>query len=155
MKEEKATFAAGCFWHVQEVFDKIPGVIKTTVGYTGGSTDNPSYKEVSSGNTGHAEAIEVIYDADKVNYEQLLESFWNMHDPTQLNRQGPDVGTNYRSAIFYHNEEQKKLAEESKEKEAKEYDKGIVTKIVKASKFYPAEDYHQRYNEKRGKTCIA
>lgn len=148
MKKKKAIFAGGCFWHIQEEFDNVPGVVKTTVGYTGGTTKNPTYKEVSSGKTGHAEAIEVIYDEDKVSYEQLLDAFWDMHDPTQMNRQGFDIGTNYRSAIFYVNEKQKKLAEKSKKKESKNYGKGIVTKIVKAKEFYPAEENHQKYNEK-------
>lgn len=153
MKKEKATFAAGCFWHIQEEFDKIKGVLKTTVGYTGGTKKNPSYEEVSSGKTGHAESIEIIFDLDMVSYKELLDAFWKMHDPTQLNRQGFDIGENYRSVIFYHNAEQKKQAEESKKKAQKNFKEPIVTEIVKASKFYLAEEYHQKYNEKRGKTC--
>ncbi len=153
MKKEKATFAAGCFWHIQEEFDKIKGVLQTMVGYAGGTKKNPSYEEVSSGKTGHAESIEIIFDLDMVSYKELLDAFWKMHDPTQLNRQGFDIGENYRSVIFYHNAEQKKQAEESKKKAQKNFKEPIVTEIVKASKFYLAEEYHQKYNEKRGKTC--
>jgi peptide-methionine (S)-S-oxide reductase len=149
---EIATFAAGCFWGVQSTFDEVPGVIKTTVGYTGGKTENPNYKEVCYNDTGHAEALEIEFDPKKVSYEKLVEIFWEMHDPTTLNRQGPDVGDQYRSAIFYHNPEQKKIAEASKTALDKKgtLGKPIVTQIVPAVKFYPAEEYHQKYNEKQG-----
>ena len=152
-KTKIATFGAGCFWHVEEVFSKIPGVIKTEVGYTGGSKENPTYEQVSSGKTGHAEGIQIIYDPEKVNYEELLDVFWKIHDPTTLNRQGADIGTNYRSAIFYHSLLQKKAALKSKEEIEKKYDKPIFTEIKKAKMFYPAEEYHQKYFEKQGGTC--
>jgi len=148
----KATFAAGCFWGVEATFRQIPGVTSTRVGYTGGKTENPTYKEVCTDGTGHAEAVEVDYDPAKVRYNDLLSIFWENHDPTQLNRQGPDWGTQYRSAIFYHSAEQKAEAQASKEalENAHRYSKPIVTKIVPAVTFYPAEDYHQQYLEKRG-----
>jgi peptide-methionine (S)-S-oxide reductase len=148
----KATFAAGCFWGVEATFRQIPGVISTRVGYIGGGTDNPTYKEVCTDRTGHAEAVEVEYDAAKVSYDALLKVFWENHDPTQLNRQGPDWGTQYRSAIFFHTPEQKGVAAASKEslEKAGRYAKPIVTQIVPAETFYPAEDYHQQYLEKRG-----
>jgi len=146
---EKATFAAGCFWGVQATFDKSEGVEKTTVGYTGGTTKNPTYKQVCTGKTGHAEAIEIIYNSEKISYEQLLETFWMMHDPTQKNRQGPDIGTQYRSAIFYHTQEQKELAEKSKEQKEKDLGVKIQTEIKPATIFYPAEEYHQKYLEKQ------
>jgi peptide-methionine (S)-S-oxide reductase len=148
----QATFAAGCFWGVEEAFREIPGVISTTVGYTGGTLKNPTYQDVCSGRTGHAEAIEVEFDPARVSYLELLAVFWKSHDPTTMNRQGPDVGTQYRSAIFYHDAEQEKEARESKailEKE-KIFKRPIVTEIVSASDFYRAEDYHQRYFERRG-----
>ena|SRR3989338_3669686 len=146
-KIETATFAAGCFWGVEYKFAQIKGVVNTTVGYTGGHLKNPSYEDVCSGETGHAEAVKVKFDPNQVSYEKLLEVFWELHDPTQLHRQGPDVGTQYRSAIFYQNEEQKKAAIKSKEKLEKsgKYKKPIVTEIVPASQFYPAEEYHQKY----------
>ena len=144
-KLEKATFAAGCFWGGQATFDKIKVVIKTTVGYTGGNFKNPSYEDVCSDITGHAEAVEIEYDPKVVSYEKLLDVFWRIHDPTTINKQGPDIGTQYRSAIFYHKEKQKLLAIKSKEKESKKYKNKIVTEIKKASKFYPAEGYHQKY----------
>lgn len=150
MVKSKATFGAGCFWHVEEVFMKTKGVTETKVGFMGGAVKNPSYKEVSRGKTGHAEVCQVIYDPDKVSYNSLLKKFWKMHNPTQLNRQGLDVGKQYRSVIFYHNFEQKKKAIESKEKEQKKYKKEIVTEIVPAKAFYKAEEYHQKYYKKCG-----
>lgn len=156
-REEKATFAAGCFWGVEAAFRQVKGVIATRVGYTGGRTKHPTYEEVCSGRTGHAEAVEVIFDAGIVSYRELLDLFWSIHDPTQLNRQGPDYGTNYRSAIFYHSDEQKTLAEGSRKKlgESGRYGRRqIVTEIVPATPFYAAEDYHQQFYEKQGrKSC--
>lgn len=151
---EKATFAAGCFWHVEEAFREVEGVISTAVGYMGGSLKNPSYKDICSDETGHAEVVQVEFDHTKFFYEKLIEIFWIIHDPTQINRQGHDVGTQYRSAIFYHSEKQKEIALQSKEKEQKKYKKKIMTEIVKASVFYRAEEYHQQYLKKRKlKTC--
>ncbi|MGA8868961.1 MAG: peptide-methionine (S)-S-oxide reductase MsrA [Candidatus Sulfotelmatobacter sp.] len=149
---EKATFAAGCFWGVEATFRQIPGVLGTRVGYTGGRTDNPTYKEVCTDNTGHAEAVEVDYDPAKVAYNDLLKVFWENHDPTQVNRQGPDWGTQYRSAIFFHGPQQEAAARASKEalEKARRYSKPIATQIVPAVKFFEAEDYHQQYLEKRG-----
>ena len=150
-KTEKATFAAGCFWQVEEAFRKVNGVVSTMVGYTGGKTKNPTYEKVCTDATGHAEAVHVEFNPSKVSYEELLDVFWSIHDPTQLNRQGPDVGTQYRSAISYHNEKQKKAAIASKEKLEKsgKFRNPIVTAIVPISEFYKAEKYHQRYLEKR------
>ena len=150
---EKATFAAGCFWGVESAFREHigKGVVSTRVGYTGGHTENPTYEQVCSHTTGHAEAVEVEYDPQKIAYKELLELFWKMHDPTTLNRQGPDIGDQYRSAIFYHSEEQRKQAEESKSELQKAMpEKKVVTEITAAPKFWPAEDYHQQYAEKRG-----
>ena len=149
-KMEKAVFAAGCFWGVEAIFQQLDGVVDTTVGYTGGRTENPTYKEVCRKNTGHAEAIEIIYDPAKISYEELLAYFWRLHDPTTLNRQGPDVGTQYRSAVFYSTPEQKAAAEKIKAESGKKWKKPIVTEIVPAGKFYPAEDYHQDYFKKQG-----
>jgi peptide-methionine (S)-S-oxide reductase len=148
----KAIFAAGCFWGVEATFRQIPGVLSTRVGYTGGQTVNPTYKDVCTDGTGHAEAVEVEYDPARVSYGQLLEVFWENHDPTQLNRQGPDWGTQYRSAIFYTTPEQEKEAKASKEARERSgaYRKPVVTQIVPEATFYPAEDYHQQYLEKRG-----
>jgi peptide methionine sulfoxide reductase msrA/msrB len=145
-----AAFDAGCFWGVEETFRTIKGVLNTTVGYMGGKTENPTYEEVCSHTTGHAEAVLVEYDPGQISYGALLRVFWKMHDPTTLNRQGPDVGSQYRSAIFYFDEEQKKEAVESVKEAQKDYSRPIVTEIVPAGAFYPAEDYHQRYYQKRG-----
>jgi peptide-methionine (S)-S-oxide reductase len=147
---EKAVFAAGCFWGVESIFQELDGVVDTTVGYTGGKTENPTYKQVCYTDTGHAEAIEIIYNPDKVSYEQLLDIFWRMHDPTTLNRQGPDVGTQYRSAVFYYTPEQKTAAEKVKLEAQKKWKRPIVTEIVEGGVFYPAEDYHQDYFKNRG-----
>ncbi len=152
----KATFAAGCFWGVEATFRQLPGVISTRVGYTGGSFENPTYQDVCSSRTGHAEAVEVDYDPSKLSYDKLLEIFWDNHDPTQLNRQGPDTGTQYRSAIFFHSPEQEAAAKDSKAmlEKTHRFSKPVVTQIVPAVTFYPAEDYHQQYLEKRGlATC--
>jgi peptide-methionine (S)-S-oxide reductase len=148
----KATFAAGCFWGVEATFRQLPGVISTRVGYIGGKTANPTYKEVCTDATGHAEAVEVEYDPAKISYAKLLDVFWENHDPTQLNRQGPDWGTQYRSAIFFHTPEQEAEAKASKQalENSGRFGKPIVTQIVAAPTFYEAEDYHQQYLEKRG-----
>lgn len=156
MVTELATFGAGCFWGVEVTFRNVPGVRDALVGYLGGTLANPTYRDVCTGRTGHAEVVQVKYDPSEVSYGKLLDVFWENHDPTTLNRQGPDVGTQYRSAIFYDTPEQKREAEESKaELEASHrFRKPIVTEITEASAFYPAEDYHQRYLEKRGlATC--
>jgi len=147
---EKATFAGGCFWCMEHPFDQIPGVIAVTSGYTGGQKKNPTYKEVSAGGTGHAESIEVVYDPTKVTYEKLLEVFWHNIDPTAKDRQFCDTGHQYRSAIFFHNEEQNRLAIQSKERleKNKTFKEPIATEIVQATEFYPAEDYHQHYYKK-------
>ncbi|MDQ3923536.1 MAG: peptide-methionine (S)-S-oxide reductase MsrA [Actinomycetota bacterium] len=145
---EKATFGAGCFWGVEEAFRKVEGVVDVAVGYAGGHTENPTYGDVCSGTTGHAEVAEVEYDPSKVSYEKLLEVFWENHDPTTPNRQGPDVGTQYRSAIFFHNPEQEAAAHASKEEAQTRFKDPIVTEITSASEFYRAEEYHQRYFEK-------
>ena len=149
---KKATFGAGCFWGVEAAFRKIEGVASTTVGYAGGSFKDPTYKDVCSGKTGHAEVVQVEYDPSRVSYEELLRVFWNIHDPTTLNRQGPDIGTQYRSAVFFHNPEQEAAATASKQKlqSSGRYQRPIVTEITPASEFYRAEDYHQQYFEKCG-----
>ena len=148
----KATFAAGCFWGVEATFRQIPGVTSTRVGYIGGRTENPTYKEVCTDGTGHAEAVEVEFDPAVARYDELLKTFWENHDPTQLNRQGPDWGSQYRSAIYFHTPEQEAAAHASKDalERAHRYSKPIVTQIVPAVTFYPAEEYHQQYLEKRG-----
>ena len=147
-----ATFGAGCFWGVEVAFRKVPGVEDAIVGYLGGTMASPTYRDVCSGRTGHAEVVQVEYDPSKVTFERLLDVFWENHDPTTLNRQGPDVGTQYRSAIFYHTPEQKRAAEESKARveAGGKFLRPVVTEITPASTFYLAEDYHQRYLEKRG-----
>ena len=152
MKIEKATFGAGCFWGVESAFRAVEGVISATSGYSGGTKENPTYEEVCTGATGHAEVVEVEFDSDSVSYEDLLAEFWKIHDPTTPNRQGPDVGTQYRSAIFTHSTEQEKAAVESKNRldERDNYSNPIVTEITEASEFYRAEEYHQRYFEKHG-----
>ena len=145
----KATFAAGCFWHVEEIFRKTSGVKSTQVGYSDGVTKNPTYEDVCTDSTGHAEAVEVDYNPQEVSYEELLKIFWNNHNPTTLNRQGPDVGKQYRSAVFFHTPEQKKVAMEMKEKlnpiAREKFQSDIVTEIKQASDFYRAEEYHQQY----------
>lgn len=153
MKTEKATFAAGCFWGVEAAFRQVPGVIEAISGYTGGHTQNPSYREVCSDSTGHAEAVEVAYDPAVVSYDDLLRVFWQNHDPTTPNRQGPDVGSQYRSAIFVHDADQRERAKTSLQIEQRKHARPIVTEIVDAPAFYPAEDYHQRYFEKHGVAC--
>lgn len=152
MATEKAMFGAGCFWGVEATFREVPGVVNTTVGYAGGHTKYPTYEEVCTDLTGHAEVVLVEYDPDRIRYDQLLEVFWNCHDPTQLNRQGPDVGTQYRSVIFTFTPEQQEAAEASRERleRSGKYSRPIVTQILPAPEFYPAEEYHQRYLEKRG-----
>ena len=144
----KATFAGGCFWCMEPPFDKLDGVISTISGYAGGKKKNPTYEEVSAGNTGHAEVVQITYDPKKITYEKLLEVFWRNVDPLTPNRQFCDIGSQYRTAIFYHDETQKRLAEESKKALAKRFKEPIVTEIVAASEFYPAEDYHQDYYTK-------
>ncbi|MCI0400935.1 MAG: peptide-methionine (S)-S-oxide reductase MsrA [Gammaproteobacteria bacterium] len=149
---ERATFAAGCFWAIEAVFREVDGVVSTRVGYTGGVLEDPTYEKVCTGETGHAEAVEVQYDPTRVSYEQLLLVFWENHDPTALNRQGLDVGTQYRSTIFFHTPEQEMIARSSKDRLQKSglYKKDIVTEIMPASRFYLAEDYHQQYLKKCG-----
>ena len=147
---EKATFGAGCFWGVEAAFRQVKGVLSTTVGYSGGHFPNPTYKDVCSDRTGHAEVVQVEYDLAEVSYDQLLNIFWENHDPTTLNRQGPDVGDNYRSAIFYHSDRQKELAEKSKAEQQKNYKDSVITQIAPASTFYKAEEYHQKYYQKHG-----
>ena len=152
MKNEKATFAAGCFWGVETAFRQLDGVVDVTVGYTGGTTPDPTYEMVCTGRTEHAEAVQVDYDSERITFEQLLEAFWDVHDPTTLNRQGPDVGTQYRSAIFCHDTEQERTATAAKTRvdDSGRFADPIATQIAPATAFYPAEEYHQRYFEKRG-----
>jgi len=149
---EKATFGAGCFWHVEEAFRHLKGVTSTTVGYMGGTLKNPTYEDVCTDKTGHAEVLEVTYDPAKISYNDLLSVFWDIHDPTTKNRQGPDVGTQYRSVIFYHTLEQKTESETTKKdlEQSRKYKKKIITEITKATTFYPAEEYHQQYLAKHG-----
>lgn len=150
--QEKATFAAGCFWGIEATFAALDGVLDTKVGYMGGSVREPSYKEVCTDRTGHAEVVEVTFDPQQISYESLLNAFWQMHDPTTRNRQGPDIGSQYRSAIFYHTETQKIEAEQSKQlmDNSGAYSRPIVTEITPATTFWEAEEYHQKYLEKRG-----
>jgi len=150
MANEKATFAAGCFWQVEIEFANTPGVISTMVGYTGGSSEGPSYEQVCSGASGHAEAVHIEFAPEQVSYGDLADLFFNLHDPTQLNRQGPDVGSQYRSAVFFHSPEQEREAIAAKERAQTRTKSEVVTEVVPAARFWPAEDYHQRYLEKRG-----
>ncbi len=152
VNQQKATFGAGCFWGVEAAYRQIPGVLSTTVGYLGGAFQNPTYHDVCTGRTGHAEVVQVVYDPSRVTYDDLLTVFWENHDPTTLNRQGRDVGTQYRSAIFYHGDSQKEAATSSKDERERSgrYQRPIVTEITPATDFYEAEDYHQQYLEKRG-----
>ena len=148
----KATFAAGCFWHVEDLLDNTKGVKSTKAGYIGGKLPNPTYEEVCTDKTGHAEAVEVEYDPDEISYMDLLDVFWSNHNPTTLNRQGPDIGIQYRSVIFYHNKEQKEIVEKSKQvlEQSGKYERPIVTEIIPAPLFYKAEEYHQKYFKKHG-----
>lgn len=150
---EKATFAAGCFWGIEAMFRQVPGVLDTRVGYIGGHVPRPTYEQVCSHTTGHAEAVEVTFDPQRVSYDELLEVFWKVHDPTQVNRQGPDIGDNYRTGIFVHSPEQEQAAKESKERAHTRFRRPIATEITQASEFWEAEDYHQRYYDKHGVTC--
>ena len=152
--EKKATFGAGCFWGVEAAFRQTDGVTKTEVGYEGGTFENPTYEDVCSHTTGHAEVVEVTYDPERVSYDQLLQVFWRKHDPTQLNRQGWDIGDQYRSVVFFHDKEQQEAALAAKAREQASYTAPIVTQVEPAETFYEAEDYHQQYLEKRGRsTC--
>jgi peptide-methionine (S)-S-oxide reductase len=150
MSTENATFGAGCFWGVEHIFRKVPGVIEAVSGYSGGFVENPDYRLVCTGTTGHAEVVQVTFDPDVVSYAQLLEVFWAMHDPTQVNRQGPDHGTQYRSIVLTHSDEQREIAEASRERVQSKTSKPIATEIKPFAAFYPAEDYHQRYYLKNG-----
>jgi len=153
-KTQKATFAAGCFWGVEAAFAEIEGVISTQVGYTGGKTKKPTYHEVCTDTTGHAESVEITFDPTKISFEKLLDIFWECHDPTQMNAQGPDEGSQYRSVIFYHSKKQQQEAEKSKQEWQKKLSKPIVTEITKAGTFYRAEEYHQQYFKKnKGVMC--
>jgi peptide-methionine (S)-S-oxide reductase len=157
MRTEKATFGAGCFWGVEETFRNLKGVLSTAVGYAGGNKENPTYEDVCSDKTGHAEVVEVEFDPSQITYDELLDVFWSNHNPTTVNRQGPDVGTQYRSAIFYHSPEQRSAAEESKKKidSSGRFGRPVVTQIEPATTFWRAEEYHQRYLQKRGKSHCA
>lgn len=152
---EKATFAAGCFWGVEAAFAEVAGVISTRVGYTGGNLDNPTYEEVCTGRTGHAEAVEVVFDPSRLRYDHLLIRFWSLHDPTTKDRQGPDIGSQYRSAIFTHSKEQEEQAHASRERmdRSGRFGRPIVSEIMHASHFWPAEEYHQQYFKKHGHSC--
>ncbi|MFA5254162.1 MAG: peptide-methionine (S)-S-oxide reductase MsrA [Methanoregula sp.] len=152
---ETATFGAGCFWGVEEAFRKVKGVISTEAGYAGGTVPRPRYEEVCTGRTGHAEVVRLLYDPDEISYSDLLAVFWSIHDPTQKDRQGPDIGSNYRSVIFYHNAEQKRLAVQSRDNLVRsgKFCRPIVTEIVPATAFWRAEEYHQHYVEKQGQHC--
>ena len=152
---EKALFGAGCFWGVEEFFAKLNGVTKTEVGYSGGNTINPTYESVCAGNTNHAEVVLVEYDENEISYKSLVNHFWKCHDPTTLNRQGPDIGTQYRSVIFYFNEYQKKISNDSKNEYSVENKLNIVTEITKAKEYYKAEEYHQKYIQKTGLYCAS
>ncbi len=154
MATEKAIFAAGCFWGVEHRFRSQKGVLEAISGYTGGRTEKPTYEKVCEGNTGYAEAVEVTFDPAVVSYEELLDLFWKMHDPTTLNQQGPDMGSQYRSALFTLSSQQQEKAEASKKEQAKNFPKPIVTEVLPAKTFYPAEEYHQRYHEKHGRSCF-
>jgi peptide-methionine (S)-S-oxide reductase len=153
MSTQTATFAAGCFWGVESAFREVPGVLEVVSGYTGGHAADPTYRQVCGHTTGHAEAIEVTFDPARVTYDELLNRFWEIHDPTQLNRQGPDVGDQYRSAIFTHDGEQERAAIASRDREQAKLRRPIVTQILPAPRFWPAEEYHQRYFEKNGGAC--
>ena len=148
MEKTKALLGAGCFWGIEEIFKKIEGVLETKVGYAGGALSNPTYQDVCSGNTGHAEVVQIEFDPNKISFKKILDHFWLCHDPTQLNRQGPDIGTQYRSAIFYFTEEQRTIAEESKNNFQKHLSSKIVTEIIQFTNFFVAEDYHQCYVQK-------
>lgn len=152
---EEATFAAGCFWGVEDAFTGIPGIVSTRVGYTGGHSEHPTYQDVCSCKTGHAESVEVTYDPAVITYDQLLSIFWQSHDPTQINRQGPDLGTQYRSVIFYHSDVQRLLAEESLERldRSGRLRRPVVTEIVPCATFWEAEEYHQKYHQKHATGC--
>jgi len=157
MRTEKAMFGAGCFWGVEETFRNLKGVLSTAVGYAGGTKENPTYEDVCTDKTGHAEVVEVEFDRSQITYDELLDIFWSNHNPTTLNRQGPDVGTQYRSVIFYHSPEQKSTAEASRKKvdTSRRFGRPVVTQIEPAPKFWRAEEYHQRYLQKRGKSHCA
>jgi methionine-S-sulfoxide reductase len=152
---ETATLAGGCFWGVEELVRKLPGVVDTTVGYAGGMLDNPRYEDVKEGRTGHAESLQIVFDPSKISYDEILDFFFRLHDPTTTNRQGNDVGTQYRSAIFYHDEAQRDAAERAKQRAQPKWPRPIVTDVVPFSSFYPAEDYHQDYLQRypNGYTC--
>jgi peptide-methionine (S)-S-oxide reductase len=152
---EKATFGAGCFWGVEAAFRELPGVVDAAVGYAGGTLENPTYQDVCTDRTGHAEVVEVLFDPGKVSYDELLDRFWRVHDPTTPNRQGPDVGSQYRSVIFFHTPEQEAAAKRSKDEAQARFKRPIVTYIEPAPKFWRAEEYHQRYLEKRGEAACA